>query len=428
MQVMGISFGVDFGTSNSSLSINVDGKTQAIDLDNLNDNKKLLRSIIFYDNFEKTYCFGQHAIDRYIETDADGRYIQSVKSYLPDLGFIDTQIGGKTFTIEKIISLILGRIKKIGESQIGCEVDDVVIGRPVIFSEIEAEENIAQERLVAAAKLAGFKNIHLEYEPIAAAMCYEQQATDSEEEVVLVCDFGGGTSDFSVIKIGTNNTQNYHDRKQDILSLGGIYIGGDSLDSLLMWDEVALEFGKNVQLSYPMSDSLVDMPLSIMNKLRRWHLIPQLNTPRMITYLKEIKGYADQPQFVENLLSLIEDNYGYTLFKAIEKTKIELSSVENSTINYKDYNLSIERPIKLERYNTIISNAITQIQNCMSQTVSDAGLGLNDIDKVILTGGTSNVTLINTFLATTFGPKKIIKADTFTSVGQGLGICGSRFV
>ena len=425
---MGISFGVDFGTSNSSLSINVDGNTQAIDLDDFNDNKKLLRSIIFYDNFERTYCFGQHAIDRYIETDADGRYIQSVKSYLPDLGFIDTQIGGKTLTIEKIISLILERIKKIGESQIGCEVDDVVIGRPVIFSEIEAEENIAQERLVAAAKLAGFKNIHLEYEPIAAAMCYEQQVAGTEEQVVLICDFGGGTSDFSVIKIGTNHVGNYHDRKQDILSLGGIYIGGDTLDSLLMWDEVALEFGKNVQLSYPMSDCLVDMPLSIMSKLKRWHLIPQLNTPRMIKYLKEIKGYADHPQYIENLLSLIEDNYGYTLFKAIEKTKIELSSADNSSINYKDYNISIMRSIKLERYNAIIAHAIKQIENCISQTISDAGLGLNGIDKVILTGGTSNVTLINTFLVSTFGPEKVVKADTFTSVGQGLGICGSRFV
>ncbi|WP_136806241.1 Hsp70 family protein [Desulfosediminicola flagellatus] len=425
---MGIAFGIDFGTSNSSLSINVDGKTQAIDLDDSNDNTKLLRSIIFYDYFEHTYFFGQHAIDRYIETDADGRYIQSVKSYLPDLSFKDTQIGGRTFTLEKIISLILEKIKMAGESQIGCEVDDVVIGRPVIFSEIEDEENMAQERLIAAAKLAGFKNIHLEYEPIAAAMCYEQQVAATDEQVVLVCDFGGGTSDFSVIKVGKNHIGQNHDRKQDILSLGGIYIGGDTLDSLLMWEEVATEFGKNVKLSYPMSNSLVNMPLSIMSKLKKWHLTPLLNTPKMIKVLREIKGYADQPQYIENLLSLIENNYGYTLFKAIEKTKIDLSSMNNSSINYVDYNISIHRPITIERYNAIITHAINKIENCIIETVSDAGLRLGDIDKVILTGGTSNVSLISTFLDSTFGPQKTIKTDTFTSVGQGLGICGSRFV
>ncbi len=395
---MGISFGVDFGTSNSSLSINVDGKTRSLDLDAHNDNCKLLRSIIFYDNFERSFCFGQHVIDRYIETDADGRYIQSVKSYLPDLGFTDTQIGGKTFTIEKIISLILEKIKDIGESQIGQKVNDVVIGRPVIFSEIEDEERVAQERLLAAANLAGFKNIHLEYEPIAAAMCYEEQLADTKEKVALICDFGGGTSDFSVIKIGANNSDKYRDRKQDILSLGGIYVGGDSLDSLLMWDEVALEFGKNVQLSYPMTESQVNMPLSIMSKLKRWHLIPQLNTPKMISYLREIRGYADHPQYIENLLSLIEDNYGYTLFKAIEKTKIALSNTDKSTISYKDYNISILRPITLERYNKIISPAVKEIQTCIANTVSDAGLTTNDIDKVILTGGTSNVSLISRFL------------------------------
>ncbi len=424
---MGIAFGVDFGTSNSSLSIHVDGKTQAIDLDNFNDNNKLLRSIIFYDNFEQTYFFGQQAIDKYIETDADGRYIQSVKSYLPDLGFKNTQIGGKTFTLEKIISLILEKIKRTGESQLGCEVNDVVIGRPVIFSEIEDEENTAQERLIAAAQLAGFKNIHLEYEPIAAAMCYEQQLSGNEEQVVLVCDFGGGTSDFSVIKVGKSHIENHHDRKEDILSLGGIYIGGDTLDSLLMWDEVAAEFGKNIQLSYPMSDSLVSMPLSIMSKLKKWHLIPQLNTPKMTKYLREIKGYSDQPQYIDNLISLIENNYGYTLFKAIEKTKIALSSADNSTIDYSDYNISVKRPITLARYNSIIENAINKIEKCLRQTVSDAGLESDDIDKVILTGGTSNVALISTFLDNTFGPEKTIKTDTFTSVGQGLGICGSRF-
>lgn len=424
---MGTVFGIDFGTSNSALSINVDGKNHAIDIDKHSLNKKLLKSIIFYDYAEKEYLYGAEAVERYIETDAEGRYIQSIKTFLPDTSFKDTRIGGKSFTIEDIVSMILRRIKVTGEEYLGQEVNDVVLGRPVIFSEIAEKEQTAETRLIKAAKLSGFKNVHLEYEPIAAARCYEETLKAGDEHVVLVCDFGGGTSDFSVIKLRGKTANIHRDRKKDILSLGGVYIGGDSLDSKLMWEELANEFGRGAMLLYPMTDSAVKMPVTIMDRLKQWHLIPQLNTPKMISFLHEIKNFTKDKPYIENLISLIENNYGYTLFKAIENSKIELSTANISDITYSDYTIALKRSVTIERFNEVIYNEVTSLQKCIQKTVVDAGLKISDIDKVMLTGGTSNVPLIHDYLVTTFGAEKMTTTDAFTSVGQGLGLCGRSF-
>lgn len=306
----------------------------------------------------------------------------------------------------------------------GREVDNVVLGRPVIFSEVAEKEIAAKERLVRAAELSGFKSIQLEYEPIAAARCYEDTLGQHQEQVVLVCDFGGGTSDFSVIKLsGTAKAEN-RDRKSDILSLGGVYIGGDSLDSTLMWEEIANEFGREAMLLYPMTDFPVKMPVSIMDRLKQWHLIPQLNTPKTMSFLNEIKHFTADKKYIENLISLIENNYGYTLFKAIEKSKIELSTRSVSDIKYSDYTISIKRPVSVERFNEAIYSQVSRLQECICKTVADAGLEKSGIDKVMLTGGTSNVPLIHNYLTTTFGADKMTTTDAFTSVGQGLGLCG----
>lgn len=421
---MAVVFGIDFGTSNSALSINVDGQNHAIDIDQYSLNKKLLKSIIFYDYSEKTYFYGSEAVDRYIESDAEGRYIQSIKTFLPDTSFKDTRIGGKSRTIEDIVSMILKRIKNTGEQYLGYQVHDVVIGRPVIFSPIAEKEQAAEQRLLKAAQLSGFKNVHLEYEPIAAARCYEETLGERDEQVVLVCDFGGGTSDFSVIKLCGKAARSHHDRKKDILSLGGVYIGGDSLDSRLMWEEIAHQFGREAMLLYPMTDSPVKMPVSIMDRLKQWHLIPQLNTPKTMSFLNEIKHFTQDKEHIENLLSLIENNYGYSLFKAIEQSKIELSSADCSEIKYSDYTISLKRQVSIERFNEVIYKQVKSLQDCILKTVFDAGLQVADIDKVMLTGGTSNVPLIHRFLVETFGHEKMTTTDAFTSVGQGLGLCG----
>ncbi len=428
VMVMGAIFGIDFGTSNSALSVNIDGQTEAIELDEHNTNTKLLPSIIFYDYFEKEFLFGQQAIERYIETDAEGRYIQSVKTYLPDLNFKSTDIAGTTHSLEQLVSLVLKHIKSKGENHLKSEITDAVIGRPVVFSEDKEKEELAEKRLLDAARLAGFKNIYLEYEPVAAASFYEQTLDAHQEQLVLICDFGGGTSDFSVLKACGRNKKSYLERRKDILSLGGCTVGGNTLDSSLMWSEVAKTFGKNVKLSYPMTKNVVSMPGSIMNRLRKWHLIPQLNTPKTMRYLHEIERFADEPQCIRNLISLIEHNHGYSLFKAIEKAKIELSGREQTVIEYKDYNISVHQPVAIARFNETIANDIERIIHSIKTTVSSAGLGNNQIDKVMLTGGTSNVPLINSYLTATFGREKIINTDAFTSVGQGLGFCGNQYM
>ena len=315
-------FGLDFGTTNSALSVSSQGNTEVIDIDPHNPTEKTMRSVIFFGQDKGVYL-GQEAIVQYIEQGGDGRFLQSIKSFLPSTLFEYTSINGKRYELEEVIAIILKTIKKRGEDFLGREVTDVVMGRPVIFSEDSYKDHLAEGRLKRAAEIAGFKNIAFQMEPVAAALTFEHSLGKGREKVVLIGDFGGGTSDFTVIKL-TGGKSGLPDRAGDILSLGGVSIAGDAFDSRLMWEKIAKYFGRNVRYK-SMTDQWLDMPSPITFKLINWHLIPQLRKNSIREALRHIKMTADDAAAIGNLENLIEDNNGFMLFQAIEKAKIELS-------------------------------------------------------------------------------------------------------
>ena len=419
-----IVFGLDFGTTNSALSYNSSGNVEVIDMDEYNPSGKTLRSVVYFDADSEVYV-GSRAVDLYIENAGGGRFLQSIKSFLPSALFDYTMINGRRYGLEDIIAIMLKRMKKKGEEFVGREVTDVVMGRPVFFSSNEKEDRLAEERLRKAAGKAGFKNILFQYEPIAAAVTFESRLPEGTEKIVLIGDFGGGTSDFSVIRL-VGGRAGQLDRKRDVLSLGGIYTAGDVLDSEVMWQKVAWHFGKDVKYKNA-AGHVLKMPTGFTFKLRNWHLIPQLNTMRNREFLRSMKRTADNPRLVENLENLIEDNYGFMLFRAIEAAKIELSSQNLSRILFHDRGLEIEEPIDRDEYEDIIKSHIRKLETCIDDTVSRAGLSPEDIDVVFRTGGTSHLPIVKTIFEKRFGPEKLVHADAFTSVVHGLGILGSQF-
>lgn len=421
-------FGLDFGTTNSALSVNIDGNVTMVDIDPFNLNGKTLKSVIYYDPEAKGFHVGQQAVDHYLENDAYGRYIQSIKAFLPDQSFRNTEIGGKSYKLDKLIAMILSTAKEAGQEHMGEALNEVVIGRPVIFSEDTEREKLAVDRLLSAAKMAGFTNVYFQYEPIAAALAFENTLGSSEEKKLIVGDFGGGTSDFTVIKVNGGRNRKKIDRKDDILGLGGVYIGGDTFDSQLMWDKVAHHFGKDVRVKAIFDD--FDLPVSsmILSNLRRWHLIPQLRHPKMRKSIKETRHRADRPDLIANLENLIENNYGYMLFQAIEKAKRELSSQAHTTICLAEIALKIKEKTDRLEFEKIIAPDIGKIELCIDDVIRQAGLHYSEIDLVFLTGGSSYIPLIKGRFIDKFGPEKIDQTNAFTSVGYGLGLAGDLYV
>jgi hypothetical chaperone protein len=420
-------FGLDFGTTNSALSVNIDGKVTMVDIDLYNTSGNTLKSVIYYDPEEKIFYVGQQAVNNYVENDAFGRYIQSIKAFLPDQSFDYTEIGRKTYKLDKLISIILSKIKDAGQDYIGEELNQVVIGRPVIFSEDSESDKLAVERLLSAAEIAGFNEIHFQYEPIAAALAFESTLLSNEEKILIVGDFGGGTSDFTVIKTKEGRSKEKIDRKEDILGLGGIYIGGDTFDSQLMWEKVAHYFGKDVRVKAVFGNYDSSVSPIILSNLRKWHLIPQLRHPKTRRSIKEIMHQADNPELIKNLENLIDYNYGYMLFQAIEKAKCELSSLADTTINFKELDLVIREDVNRIEFESFIASDIEKIDSCINDVIKQAGLNYSDIDLVFLTGGSSYIPMIKRIFIDKFGPEKIDQTNAFTSVAYGLDLAGDLY-
>ena len=421
-------FGIDFGTTNSALAVNVNSHVRVVDVDPFNEAGSTLKSVLYFDPEEKAFFVGQEAIDNYIENDGYGRFMQSIKAFLPDESFHSTEIRGKYYKLDDLIAIILKRLKSEGEKYIDTMVDSVVLGRPVFFSEDKNKDKLAEERLKSAARKAGFKDIHMQYEPIAAALSYESSLSSGEEKIIFIGDFGGGTSDFTVMKIKGGQEKRENDDRQNILSLNGVYIGGDTFDSRVMREKIAVHFGKDVSIKAFMDDYSVGFPKILIRNLCQWHLIPQLRLPKTLQSIREMKMRADKPELLENLINLIEDNYGYMLFQAIEKNKIELSSQSASQIVFEGLKQKIEEDVTRNEFEEIIDNDIKEIAKCVETTLADASLSPQDVDGVFLTGGSSYIVCLKQYFEELFGKEKINQTDAFTSVGYGLGLEGSSYL
>ncbi len=420
-------FGIDFGTTNSVLAINKNGNCGVADIDGYASNKKTLRSVI-YANEDHRFFMGQEGINEYVKDGAIGKFMQSIKSFLPSEAFARIFVNEESYEIEDLIAMIIKKIKDQGERLVEENVEDVVIGRPSVFSDDPRRDKMAEERLVLSFMKAGFKNVYVQYEPIAAALGYEASLKDGEEKIMLVGDFGGGTSDFTVVKLrGGDYAKGKHDRKNDILSVGGVYIGGDTFDSRIMWEKVAKYFGKDIQYS-AMSGGSLGFPAWIVYRFCQWHLISQLNEKKTREFLKQLKRVADNPQAVINLENLIDDNYGFMLFQAIEKAKCDLSDSQLATINFKERDLVIKEDVSRLEFEQIIGEEEQKIRQCIDETIKNSGLDVKDIDLVLLTGGSSKIPSIKKIFTDKFGDDKLVHADEFSSVAYGLAVHGSQFI
>ncbi len=419
-------FGVDFGTTNSALSIYKNGKVEIVNIDELNANPSLMRSVLYFNEEDEIFA-GQEAINHYVNDGAAGRFMQSIKTFLPNRSFEGTEVFGKKYGIDDLVAIILKKIKAKGEARVGCQVDSVVLGRPVLFSADPEKDALAQNRLEKAARKAGFRQIYFQFEPVAAALAFEESLSAGEEKVVFIGDFGGGTSDFTVIRV-KGGAFARSDRRSDVLSLGGVYTAGDKFDSQIMWEKIAKHFGRGVKYKGMGKEELFDIPHSIIYTLCQWHRIPLLRARKIREQIRLIKHAATDRKPIENLEHLIGDNYGFFLFQCIEKAKCELSRLDLTEVRFKERELSIVEEITKEEFEAINTGNIGQIAGCIDEVVGKSGVSCDKIDTVFLTGGTSRIPFIRRLFEERFGARKLENGDAFTSVVHGLGASAPLFV
>jgi len=402
-------YGIDFGTSNSVLAILDTNRNEIV--------KTIQENSILYFKDEKDLFIGKQAIQNYIQNNQQGRLLKSVKTLLPQPNFTFTYIFGKKYTAEDLVVLILSYLKKQADEFLGEDIKEVVMGRPVVFSEDLEKDRLAEKRLLNATKKAGFEKIWFQYEPIAAGFLYEQSI--QKPELVLIGDFGGGTSDFTLMRLKTSDIQSVH-RKDDILKTGGIHIGGDDIDASIMWNKLVSYFGYG--LKYDSYGKSLDLPVHIFRTLCEWEQMAFLKEGNLRRSLDTYYLYTNRNPAIQRLMTLIDKNLGFSLFQSIEKSKIDLSHADRSIIDFHHFSIDIDEELVLEELNKFIQPDIQKIEQFILNFMNSISISSGEINNIFLTGGTSSLSAVRSIFERIFSKDKLREGDNFNSVAQGLAL------
>jgi hypothetical chaperone protein len=407
--------GIDFGTSNSLASLVRNDKIEFV---NFPDGNISNPTILYFPQKSKQHYIGNDAVYRYLahleENHDAGRLMLSIKTLLPEANFDHTSvIGFGRLTAEDLAARFLWVLKEYAETQFSESFDGVVLGRPVHFSEL------AVTRLENAAKKAGFKKVVFWLEPVAAALAHE--ITTSKDELVCVVDLGGGTSDICIIETSPKRSLSA-DRGKDIKAVSGVNQAGDELSSRIMRQKLAPKFGAGS--TFTSLGKEMPFPVHLIERISRWHRINLLKNSRDIGDILAISRSSDRSEDVSRLLNLIRHHYGFELFQAIDIAKKHLSIENQAFVKFKPLELS--EKITIEEFENLIQPVAEKIEEAITDSLSAASVSAENINRVLLTGGTSQIPLLNRMVVKIFGEDKIIRPDYFSSVATGLGYVASR--
>jgi len=410
--------GLDFGTSNSTLATIGAGGAPA--LAPLEAGQKTVPSALFFDFSTDAVLIGRAAQAAYM-SGADGRFMRSLKSILgSSLASERTRIKKELLPFTGIIGRFVGELKRRAEADLGRPLDRVVAGRPVHFVDgDETADRLAQQQLESAIRSEGFGEIAFQFEPIAAALDYEQQVT--REELGLVIDLGGGTSDFSVVRVSPQRAR-AADRQGDILAAAGVHIGGTDFDRLLSLARVMRRLGYRTETA----DGKRPLPSAPYYDLATWHRINQLYDPKVLGELRGTAREAAHPERVEKMISIIRHREGHRLAAAVEAAKIALTDTDDATVSFVGEEVDLAVPVTRAQLGLPLDRSIGRIADTIAETLRRAGLAAGDIDTLILTGGSTRIPAIMARLHALFPGARFVETDAFGSVGLGLALDAQR--
>ncbi len=438
--------GMDFGTTHSGMAVYDGQELRSIPLNVLNSRERVTPTILYITNEQKV-AFGREAMNAYFEHNlgrltkmervwvgeitqtfaelptfvrdvyiwidvlSPGRLFLSFKTDLSDSSYAGTAIGRFFYALEDITTTYLYLAKKRAEQFLGYELDEIVLGRPVKFNEDPEADTLAQARLLEAALQAGYKKVYFQPEPIAAAHYYEMTMTQAQN--VLVFDFGGGTLDVTIMRLGDP-------RQRKVLATGGVPIAGDIFDRKIVRAKVPKHFGEGSL--YRSMDKKLPVPSWIYDAFGDWRTMLTLQTPENMQILRTIAPAADKRRQIEALIKLVSSNYSLKLYEIVEQAKRKLSTHNEAVIGLQGEGFLIREVITRQEFEQIIMPEYRIIERHLDETVHASGLRPAEIDVVIRTGGSSQIPLFQQLLAHKFGTDKVKAIDIFGSVTSGLGV------
>ncbi|MCT4654451.1 MAG: Hsp70 family protein [Cohaesibacter sp.] len=400
--------GLDFGTSNSTIGLMQAQKAQLVPVEGAD---VTIPSTLFFDFEENQAHFGRDAIATYMEG-GEGRMMRSLKSILGTSTMEEsTMIGSQRKPFTAVLGLFISHLKAKAEQQAGKELTHVVMGRPVHFIDGDEDADLkAQTTLQEIAMDAGFQQVEFEYEPVAAARDYAQ--TVSDEEIALIIDIGGGTSDFTILRVDGQTKGS----KQDILANTGIHVGGTDFDRWLSLARVMPHLGYQSEM---LKEGRL-MPVGYYHDLATWQKINFLYDHKTRADLRHLRREAKKPQLIDRLIELLDLREGHRLALGVEEGKIALSEKLSARIDLG----FIEQKLKAEMDRTdlimALDDGVSRIRATIGGALEQAQVRAEQIGVVFLTGGSTRVPFVRQSLLGMVPGARIIEGDVFGSVGTGL--------
>ncbi|QET05992.1 Hsp70 family protein [Cupriavidus pauculus] len=408
--------GLDFGTSNSTMGWLRPGHPVLLPLE---DGKSTLPSVIFFHAEDPLVAYGRAALSDYL-AGYEGRLMRSLKSLLGTSMMDDsTEVMGRAMPFRDLLAHFIGELKRRGEAAAGTTFTQAVLGRPVYFiDEDPVADKLAEDTLADIARKAGFKDIAFQYEPIAAAFDYE--AGISHEELVLVADIGGGTSDFSLVRLSPERAKRL-DRHEDILANGGVHIGGTDFDRALSLASAMPLLGLGSTLR-----NGKEMPSSQYFDLASWHTINLVYTRKAWSVVMDNYRDAADTEKLDRLIRLIKERAGHWLAIQVEAAKIALSDTEEASVDLGRIAPDLVLSITRDDFDQSIHKLVTKTETSVRNMLADAGVGGDKVDTILFTGGSSSVPMLRERLSHLLPHARRVEGDLFGGIGSGLARDATR--
>ncbi|HMQ33057.1 MAG TPA: Hsp70 family protein [Chloroflexaceae bacterium] len=436
--------GLDFGTTNSSAAVYDGERLTLLPLDQANASPSIMRSTLFMTREGAAYI-GREAIERFtegnvgreveyewryigdaevtfaefgtvqqalyvkVDANAPGRLFQSLKTGLRDKSFTRTNVFGTYYTLEELIAIVLRMVLERAEAALGRKVTGMVVGRPVHYSLDPKIDALAFERMRAACELAGLPEVTFLEEPTAAALSYARTAT--REQRVLVFDFGGGTLDVTIMGLDGRGGREF-------LATDGVPVGGDLLDQRIVMGRLLRHFGEGATLG----PRRLPFPSHVLDHLSEWQTIIELTQPHYLNIIEEAIAIGDRPKELRALRSLVRQNYGLPMYEAVEGAKVRLSDAAETVLSMHVGEIAFDERIPRWDFERLIGPDVRAVERCIDRALAAGGLGPDQIDVVLRTGGSSRVPRFVKMLAAKFGADKLQEMDVFTGVASGLAV------
>ncbi|HEY0206094.1 MAG TPA: Hsp70 family protein [Acetobacteraceae bacterium] len=407
--------GIDFGTTNSVVAVlRPDGAVRTLRAPGL----EVFRTVLCFwtERGALRHAAGPHAVAAYLDDPEDTRLIMSMKTYLAQRSFSSTLVMGRPFTLEALVALFLrGLLADQGFASGELDSARIVAGRPVRFAGELADDALGEARLRESFRQAGLGEVDVAYEPEAAGFRFTRAL--AAPATVLIGDFGGGTSDFSLLRFDPGAA-----RPVTPLATTGVGVAGDSFDARIIDRVVAPHLGKNG--TYRIMGKDMPVPAEYYTGLSRWHRLSLMRTPRTLREIGEVARTAAEPERLRRLIQVIEEELGYQLYQSVSAVKAELSRADRAVLRFEHPGLRIEEEIERTAFEGWIAPELAALSAAVDRALAMAALAPNAVDRVFLTGGTAFVPAVRRLFEARFGRERVSGGGEFVSVAEGLALIG----